>query len=113
MLKFSGIYGTACAFIGLSVVLHLLAPIFGGLNVETQGLLIAGGLWFLVMLGLLREWRWVAYIAFIYSLIGSIAAMSGAMGPSTVPSLLYILMVLADVLAGVFLFKILWKNAKS
>ena len=113
MIKFQGPFASACVFIAINALLHFVVPVFAGFGAESQQLVIAGVVWAVLCFGLLKGWRWLGYIAFIFCLMGSIVAMAGAFGPSTVPSLLFILIVIADVSAGVLLFKALWKDPVS
>lgn len=92
-----------------NVVLHAIAPIFGGLAFPVPGLLIGGVVWAVIGFGLLRQRRWLAMIAFVLALAGALVAY-GLTGTSAVPEWLTLAIVAADALIALSLFVHLWRR---
>ncbi|MEL6607289.1 MAG: hypothetical protein AAFO93_00125 [Pseudomonadota bacterium] len=88
----------------------LLTPIFTGRITDAVGVLpplVVSGL---LALGLLRGWRWVAYLAFALVLFAAVmtAATLGARGP--VPGWFMWVYLVGLLIAAVALFRSLWAD---
>ena len=110
MVKQRGVLGLAIWFLLGSALLHILAPLVGGLSFEALGLLFFGIVYALASIGLNRGWRWLAWLTFLVMLFGGIAALGFASGPSLVPAWWYTLIVIADWCCAAMLFGYLWKS---
>ncbi len=109
MLNSQGPFGTAAVFVLISAVLHLLAFVVGGFAPRPMQFVPIGILYVLFALALMRHWRGFAYVVFVIMLLGSIAALYESFGPSAIPGWWMIAIMVADVMAAIFLFKALWK----
>lgn len=107
------LYLSAAVFLLVSGVLHLGVTLLGGFS--TFGLLLAlvAPFYGLIALGLLRNWRWLAWLAFVLLLIGSVGAFTETAGPITGPAWIYWVILLANLGALVTLFTILWRPARQ
>ncbi len=99
-------YDIAGAFVMLSGLFHL--PLFWleGLSPRTKALFVIGILWIVMGLLLRRRHRWLAYVAFIAMLIGVVASIASF----STGIWMWYLIFLMDLLAAIFLFRILWAN---
>ena len=102
-LKLAGLF----AFI--SAAIHIVLAVLG-LAPDLMQFLIAGALWLLVGLGLWRGIRWIAYIGFLYGLIGVIAALSG-LGLSSQTDMGLWGIVTTDAMVTLTLFIHIWRRA--
>ncbi|MCG3268340.1 hypothetical protein [Yoonia sp. I 8.24] len=100
-------YTAAAALLFASAALHLpIAGIdFGAFGIQ---MIVAALLWTVLGLGLLRYWRWCAYIALFGMLYGVSAALFGAMDAIGLVSILFWAIVAIDALAAAILFGLLW-----
>ncbi len=73
-------------------------------------MLVGAVVWVLIGVGLMRHLRWLAYIAFLLGLMGAIYAFGAGMSAFGMLSLTFFGIALADLLAVVLLFAILWRN---
>ena len=108
-MKPRGPFSIAVIFVLISAVLHIVAPLFGGMTPDATGLVAFGIFWLAIAWGLNQGWRWLAYIAFIAALIGGSAAVALYVGWSTVPGWIYLGIIVADWLAAAALFVTLWR----
>ena len=105
--------GLTALLLGLSGLLHIVAPFVSGFSSEGLTLVPFGLAWLLIALGLLRGMRWLAWVAFFAAISLGIVAMSSAFGFSDVPGWLYGTIAVADGLAAVTLFGHLWFPRES
>lgn len=105
-----GPYRIGAAFFLLSGALHVFAFLVGGFSAEATRLIPIGIVYGLIAIGLFQGWRWLAYVAFLIALIGSIAALFSGMGMGTIPTWWWMAILLADVLAALGLFAALWRD---
>lgn len=108
-----GPYRVGAFFVLISAVLHLLAPLVGGFHPDALILIPIGALYLAVTYGLLRGWRWLAYLSFFGLAIGGIAALNMIWSASPVPFWWYGLIAAADGLGVIGLFVALWKPAPT
>lgn len=72
-------------------------------------LMLAGAIiWAVLAAGLLRNYRWVAYLAFLAVLIGTLFAFGFALSSPSLVQFLFWGIFLTDLLAVAILFGILW-----
>ena len=76
------------AALGLAVsgVLHLVVPIFGGFTSWSLTLAGVGIVYIIAAVGLLRGLRWLAYVSFMWLLIGTTVAFISSYGAGAVPA---------------------------
>ena len=102
-------YRTGALFVALSAALHLIAPVIS-LGARDGLMLLPFGIVYLALAwGLMRGWRWLAYVTFLIMLIGISATMTGIWAISPVPPWIYIAIALANACAAVALFVALWR----
>ncbi|WP_420860539.1 hypothetical protein [Algirhabdus cladophorae] len=100
---------TAGVLMLINAGLHILAPLVSGFGSDALMLIPVGVLYGLFGWGLMRGWRWLAYIVFLICLIGGVYAYMIASATS-VPAWWMGLIVAADVLVIVTLFLLLWRR---
>ncbi len=113
MIDVQGPYRIGALFVLVSALLHFLAPVLGGFDVRALSLMPVGALYLVVVYGLLRGWRWLAYLAFLGLFVGGIMAMAYVWTPHPVPSWMFIAIIAADWCAALALFAALWRSAPS
>ena len=96
-------------FVLASAVAQVGSPLFGGIGPESTGLLVSGMVSAVVAFLLARKRRWLAWLAFYFTLIASCVALGRMLGITDVPSWLYGSIVSANWLAAAMLFVYLWK----
>jgi len=104
-------YRVGALFIALSGLLHISALVLSGFAPSSFLLGGVGVLWLFVAVGLLRNMRWLAYLAFLLAMIGGIAALSGAWTAGPVPHWVYLGIATAHLGAVLALFVALWRPA--
>ena len=111
MLSFSGPYRGPSALMFVSAVLHLAAMMAS--SGSTVAAMVVGMIVYAVVgIGLLRGWRWFAYVGFLAALIGGIVAMATAAQGTTLESTILWGIVIVDWLAAVWLLVQLWRSAE-
>ncbi len=100
-------YDIAGAFIMLSGLLYIPLFLLEGWSARTQGFLVFG-LFFLVLGLLLRgRRRWLAYIAYVLTLIAMLVTLI-AMGTSSIGAWWWMLIMILQVIGVFHLFRLLW-----
>ena len=110
MTRTKGAMRWGAVFIAVSAALHVLALVVGNFSSEALALLPVGIIYAGIAYGLLRGWRWLAYIAFIVVFFAMSIAISNIWAYGDVPGWLYAGIAIADGLAIVALFVALWKS---
>ena len=110
MFDAQGPYRIGALFIGLSGLMHLAAPLLGGFAGQAITLAGVGAIYLLIAAGLLRGWRWLAYLAFLVMLVALSAAIPGIFGQGPVPGWLFGGILVANLLAVLGLFAALWRR---
>lgn len=113
MIDIRGPYRIGAIFIAISAVQHVLAFVVAGFSAIAMQLIPVGIVYLILAYGLLRGWRWMAYITFVVALIGSIVALGSVWSIGPVPGWWWALIVIADVAAVLGLFAALWRPAPS
>gem|GEM_PF-4411794 len=104
-------YKLGALFVAISAMLHLVSPIFArGLTQDALILLPIGALYLFFAWGLRAKMRWVAHLAFIILLLGTLIAFGFSFNGTTVPAWAYGSMALANTVALASLFICLWRN---
>lgn len=107
-----GGYKTAGTFAFLSAVFHVAGLLAGGFRLDVLTLLAGAIIWIALGAGLRRDLRWVAYVAFLFSLIGLNAALGSAMAAITpIMQGTWWAILAADLVVMVSLLSALW-NAR-
>ena len=99
MTKTERKYISAAYLMFASAALHLpiAALAFGQYGLQ---MIVAALLWTLLGLGVMRYWRWCAYLAFLGLIFGVSAALAGGLGTTGFISALFWVIVGADLLAA-------------
>lgn len=105
-----GPYRGGALFVGVSGVLHFVAPLVTGFASETLFLIPAGVLYLAISYALLRGSRLMAYIAFLLMMIGSCIAIASIWTPPAAFGWVMAGIAVADWLAAIALFVALWRN---
>ncbi|MEM7241236.1 MAG: hypothetical protein AAF429_03525 [Pseudomonadota bacterium] len=103
------LYQNAGMLLFLSAALHLLVILFTG-GAYLMQMLIAAVLWGILGYLLMGERRWAAYVAFLGMLFGIIAYLGFGMSEFGVVKWLFFAILLADLLAAIMLFRIIWRT---
>lgn len=102
-------YKNAGLFLIISGLLHIPMFLVGGFTAKTIQMAVVGVVWILLGLGLRRHMKYLPCIVYALMLMGVCAALSGLYaGP--VPNWWWWLIFLADLIAAVFLFRIIWSK---
>ncbi|MGR3343828.1 MAG: hypothetical protein ACU0DI_11480 [Paracoccaceae bacterium] len=110
-MNFAGPYRNGALFILISALLNIFAFVVGGFTSNALMLLPVGFFYTAIGYGLLRGWRWLAYVTFFLVMIGGILALAAIWSASTVPGWWYALIVGSDWLSAAALFPALWRAA--
>ena len=110
MIDARGPYRLGALFVGISAIFHLVAPVFAGFGEEGTALFVVGLIYLAVAYGLMQGFRWLAYLAFIMLMVGSIFAITNIWSLSPVPGWISSAIVITDWLAVLSLFAALWKS---
>jgi glycerol-3-phosphate acyltransferase PlsY len=102
-------YRLGAVFLAISAILHLMSPLFAGFNGQAPVLFIVGVVYFAAAWGLMRTWRWLAYVVFVVLMIGSVAALLGVWAQAPVPGWIYAGIFIANWGAVLALFFALWR----
>ncbi len=105
-------YKLAALLLQISGVLHFITPLFAGFSDDVMMLLPVGLIYLLLSWGVYRGWRSVGWIAFLVVLPGAVFAFANAYSGTTVPAWIYAAITLADLLAAITLFVILWRSKR-
>lgn len=95
--------------LALSGVLHLPAPLFGGLDLMHVGLMLIGLAYVALSFALRRSGRWLAYLVFMMMLAGPIAAYAMA-GCIALPGGVIWGIIMLDLGAALALMVDLWND---
>ena len=113
MTKPDGAMRWGANFVGLSAVLHILALFVSGFSAESVPLAVVGVIYAGFAYGLLRGWRWMAYVTFLVLLMGTSVAVSGIWTLGPVPGWIFAGIAVANLLCVACLFVALWKAPQS
>lgn len=105
-------YDKAGLFLILSGLLHLPILIWAGLGGFGAQMAVTGVIWILIGLGLRKHIRGLPYLAFLFMLVGLVYVFA-TLGSGPVPSWLWLMIGLADLLAALFLFRIIWSKYRK
>lgn len=108
MFEYSKSLGIAAIITALSAILHFLAPLVSGFSSEGLMLVPFGIAYAVIAYFVAPNRRWLAWISFLILMFTGIAALSGFMGTSDVPSWNYFLILMANWSAATLLFIYLW-----
>lgn len=106
-------YRIGAFFVVLSAVLHLIAPVVSGFDATGWQLAVIGVIYVAAAAGLMRDWRWLAYVMLFVMMIGSIAAITGIWALAAVPGWVYGAITIANWAAVIALFLALWRPAQK
>ncbi len=113
MTKTKGAMRWAANFVALSAGLYVLALFISRFSAEAVQLLPVAVIYAGFAYGLLRGWRWLAYIAFVVLLIGTSFAVSNIWALGDVPGWIYAGIACANLLAVAALFGALWRTPEA
>ena len=102
-------YHRAALLFFVSAALQVVVIAVSGGEFLAQ-MLGAAVLWVLLGLGLMREWRSIAYFAFVLGLMGMIVALGFGMSEFGLTATAFMGIAAADLLAVVLLFGTLWQS---
>ncbi|WP_333714201.1 hypothetical protein [Yoonia sp.] len=97
-------------FILVSAALHVAGVAVAGFAAGSLVLLVPAALYVLFYAGLARRLIWVAWIAFIAMLGGSMGAISELYAASPVPDWVFAGILGADICAAILLFGAIWRG---
>jgi len=100
-------YKTAGLFLIISGILHIPMFLVGGVTDKTIQMAVVGVVWILLGIGLRRQMKYLAGICFALMLFGLVASMAG-LNAGPVPNWWWWLIFLVDLIAAIFLFRIIW-----
>lgn len=89
--------------------LHAIAPLLSGFSRESLGLISIAVLYGIFAWALLRETRWLAYLVFLLTVLGTIVAYA-KLGASTIPDIFLWALLLIDLAVAVTLFVQIWRR---
>ena len=109
-MRFDNPFHIAAVLLGVSAALCLAGLALSGFASEGLSLLMAVLVFGLFIWGLARGWRWFAYLAFFFSAIAGIGALSQVWSVNDVPSWIYVGILVASWLASALIFAGLWRS---
>ena len=100
---------TAALPMALSGLLHIFAFVVAGFTAFSGLMLGIGIAYCLAAIGLRRQWRWLAWLAFLVMLAGAVGAyvISGDAG---LKGWWFLAIAIVDAVAAAILFGALWKS---
>ncbi|MEN7342479.1 MAG: hypothetical protein AAAFM81_06020 [Pseudomonadota bacterium] len=101
----------AASLLLVSAALHLLGAALSGFVDEGLILLPVVVLYVLLSRFLWRGVRPVAYVVFVFMLIGSLGSWIASGGVNEVPTWIYYAVSIVDLLCALVLFGVLWRPA--
>ncbi len=110
MPRLSGQYGVGAFFVLISALLHLLALVLGRFSDDAILMGIVGVGLLVIVAGLTRNIRWLAWLSFFVMGIGGSVALSYLWAETTVPTWLFATIMSADWLAALGLLAGLWRS---
>lgn len=108
MFKVSKSLGFAALLIFASALLHILAALVGGFTIETLRLVPVALIYALIGYFLIPNRRWLAWLAFLVMLAGSIVSIFFATSGGAIPAWWWALILATDLAAALMLFVYLW-----
>jgi len=102
-------YNMAGLFLIISGVLHLPIPLLAGFWQKPIMLAITGVVWIVLGLQLRKQNRYLPCLVYVLTLVGMIASMTGLFS-NLGPNWLWWMIFAADLLAAVFLFRLIWSK---
>ena len=100
----------AALLILIGAILHLITPLLAGGLTPDAVFMVQGGILYLIFaFGVNRNWRWIAYFAFIMMLAGTLISFGFSFDGTTIPAWLYGINAIVSLLAAVLLFVSLWQ----
>ena len=96
-----------------SAALHLLGCVLSGFVQEGLVLLPVVGLYAVLAFFLWRQSRTIAYVVFIFMLIGSLGSWIASGGINLIPTWIYLAIALIDLVCAIVLFGVLWRSWHS
>jgi len=109
MIKLSGPFGIAAGFVFISAMLHIFTFSVAGFGNAAMMLIPYGIAYLVIVAGLTRGMRWLAWIAFFVMAIGGILALAQLWTPSDLPVWWMGLIIAANWFAAAALFANLWR----
>lgn len=109
MIKTTRRYRAAASLIFVLAALHVVVASFAFPDYGWRMIVVAG-IWTLLGLGLMRGWRWCAYLAFLGAIFGISVSLGSALVAVGLVAILFWLIVLTNLIAAVVLFGLLWSN---
>ena len=108
-MRFDGsLMSLAAASLLVSALMHLIVPVLSGFAPGTAILLVFAALYVVVAGGLLQKRRWLAWLTFLWMIVGMSAAIAGAInGPV---AWAYAIMAVANIATFLLLFLALWRK---
>ena len=104
----------AALLILIGAILHLVTPLLaGGLTPDALFMMQGGIIYLIFAFGLYRNWRWIAYFAFIMMLAGTLISFGYSFVGTTIPAWLYGTNSLISLLAAIVLFVSLWRPRQA
>lgn len=73
-------------------------------------MIVAAGVLIALGLGLLKEWRMAAYLAFLATIFGISASLGGALGSAGLVAGLFWLILTVELVGAIILFGLLWAS---
>jgi len=102
-------YKMAGIFLIISGLLHIPMFLVGGFTGKSIQMAIVGVVWVLLGLGLRRQMKYLACVVFALMLVGIIVGLT-SLNTGPVPNAWWWLIILADLLTAIFLFRIIWSK---
>ena len=105
-------YNIAGLFLIISGILHIPMFLVGGISQKAIGLAVIGILWIVLGIGLRRQKTYLPCLVYVLMLFGVIASLA-SLNAGPVPNWWWWLIFLADLIAAIFLFRIIWSRRTS
>ncbi len=103
-------YNMAAKWMTLCSALQITLPLVIGFNTIAYQMVVLGVLGLITGAGLLKGWRWLAYLAYIPVMVVAILAMARSFDVAGLASVWYWGIALLDLLTMLALWVALWKN---
>jgi len=94
----------------LGALLHLFAFVPNGLNAGAGIMIGIGVIYLLLAIGLRRNYRWVAWLAFLAMTFGAVAAYIISGDGTAMHNAWYLTIATVDLVAAILLFVCLWRS---
>jgi len=107
----SKIFTLAAVLALVNAVLHIASAALDGFSSAAMPMLVASAIWLVFAIGLFAKQRWLAYFAFVFSIIAALTIYANLGSDSSMSYWIQIAMAALAVLSILVLFVLIWRRS--